>query len=78
MMDGEVMCMIVYADIMGLLAERGYTRYRLRQEKLLGESTIERIRAGGQLNTGTLDVICRLLQCQPGELLSWVPDKERE
>jgi len=24
----------------------------------------------------TLDAICRVLQCQPGDVLAWVPDAE--
>lgn len=24
----------------------------------------------------TLDAICRVLQCQPGDILQWVPDAE--
>ena len=26
----------------------------------------------------TLDAICRVLECQPGEILRWVPDAEAE
>lgn len=25
----------------------------------------------------TLDAMCRVLQCQPGDLLEWIPDEER-
>ena len=25
----------------------------------------------------TLDAICRVLECQPGDILAWVPDDER-
>jgi len=25
----------------------------------------------------TLDAICRVLECQPGDVLRWVPDEER-
>jgi putative transcriptional regulator len=24
----------------------------------------------------TLDAICRVLECQPGDILSWVPDRD--
>lgn len=26
----------------------------------------------------TLDAICRVLDCQPGEILRWIPDAEEE
>lgn len=70
--------MIVFVDILGKLNESGYSCYRLRREKLLGEATLTRIRNGADINTSTLDVICRLCHCQPGELIRWEPDEERE
>lgn len=70
--------MIVFADVLGMLAGRGYTSYRLHKEGILSGSTIDRLRRKADINTATLDVICSLLQCQPGELISWVPDEERE
>ncbi|GAA1140549.1 MULTISPECIES: helix-turn-helix transcriptional regulator [Microbacterium] len=26
----------------------------------------------------TLDAICRVLDCQPGEILRWIPDEEEQ
>lgn len=72
----EVMKMIVFCDIMQLLSDHGYTSYRIRKERLLPEGTVTRLRNGEPVNTTTLDVICRLCQCQPGDLIRWVPDEE--
>lgn len=68
--------MIIFADIMQLLAENGYTSYRIRKEKLLSEDSLTRLRNGKTVTTATLDVICRLCHCQPGELIAWEPDSE--
>lgn len=65
--------MIVYVDIMEKLAARGFSSYRLRQEKLLPESTLTRIRNGTPINTDTIDRLCELLECQPGDILRWEP-----
>ena len=70
--------MIRFANIMQRLAANGYTAYRLRQEKLLSEGTLTRLRNGAPITTSTLDIICRLCHCQPGELLTWVPDETPE
>lgn len=71
--------MIVFGPIMQMLTEHGYSSYRLRKERLLPEGTLSRIRNGEPINTTTLDTICRLCNCQPGDILSYVPDpKERE
>ena len=59
------------------LKEAGYSSYRLRQEKLLSESTVQKLRLGDMsLSFATLNVICNILKCQPGDILEWVPDDD--
>ena len=70
--------MIRFANIMQILAANGYSTYRLRQEKILSEGTLTRLRNEEPITTTTLDIICRLCHCQPGELLTWVPDETPE
>ena len=57
--------------------ERGVSQERLAQ--LLGQSranvqNIERGRAKS-ITFATLGALCSVLECQPGDLLRWVPDK---
>lgn len=56
-------------DVIAALKEKGFTSYRLRQEKLIGEATLTKLRAGGLPSWHELDVICGLLGCQPGDLV---------
>ena len=70
--------MIVYQDIIVRLAAAGYTSYRIRNERLIPSSTMTRIRNNEPITTETIDTICRLCECQPGELLRWIPDEDRE
>jgi len=67
---------IVYKiDIMAALKERGYTSYRIRAEKLIGERQLQQIRSGEVVSNACLDKLCTLLQCQPGDILAHVPDE---
>lgn len=66
--------MIVYNDIMKKLAEHGWSSYRIRKEKAIPEGTITRIRNNDSISMDTLNVICELCECQPGDLLIWIPD----
>jgi putative transcriptional regulator len=70
--------MIIYHDILQRLAENGWSSYRLRKEGILPESTLTRIRQGTPLNTETINVICQLCHCQPGDLLEYVEEEEGE
>ena len=73
-----IIVMIRYkVDILNELKNVGYTSYRLRQERLISESTLQRLRQGGTgIRLDSLDAICRLLDCQPGDLIEWVPEDE--
>ena len=66
--------MIVYLNILQKLADAGWTSYRIKKEKQLPGGVIDRLREGRPVTTETLDTVCRLCECQPGELLEWVPD----
>lgn len=66
--------MIIYKDILLKLKVAGYSTTRLRRENLLTESTLTRIRNNSPISVETLDVICRLTQLQPGDLLEYYED----
>ena len=61
-------------DVLVALKDAGYTSYKLRQEKLMGEATRTKIRAGGLPSWHELDIICKLLQCQPGDVVEYLDE----
>ena len=70
-----VFTMIRYkVDVLAKLKEKGYTSYKLRQDKLLGEATLTKLRAGGLPSWHELDMICGLLECQPGDIVERVQE----
>jgi len=56
-------------DVLTALKEAGYSSYRLRKEKLLSESTLQKLRDGIIVSTDVIEQLCGLLNCQPGDLL---------
>ena len=71
---------IVYTKLFDLLKEKGYTTYKIRQEKLIGQGTLTAIKNGtGGLDAKTIARLCEVLGCQPGDLMEYVPgDKQNE
>lgn len=69
--------MIKYkVDLLEELKKAGYSSYRIRQEKVISESTLQRLRKGGTgIRLDSLDAVCKILRCQPGDLVEWVPDE---
>ena len=61
-------------NILQALKDVGYTTYRLQKEKLISAGTVQKIRDDdASLSSDTINTICDLLQCQPGDLLEWYP-----
>ena len=61
-------------DIMAALKECGYSSTRIREEKLIGQSYLQQIRHGELVSWKTIDTLCKLLECQPGDIVEYIPD----
>ena len=63
---------IVYDKLFALLKAQGYTTYRIRKEKLIGQGTLTAIKNGtGGLDAKTIARLCEVLDCQPGDLMEY-------
>lgn len=52
-------------DVLAELSEKGYSTYRLRKDKLLGQATIQALRERKAISWSGIETVCRLLNCQP-------------
>lgn len=59
-------------DVLAALKAAGYSTYKLRKDKIMSESTIQKFRDGEIVNTENLALVCNLLQCQPGDILEYI------
>lgn len=58
-------------NVLEELKKRGLTSYTLRKEKLLGESTIQKLRNGEGVSWDNLETLCKLLECDISDLLAY-------
>lgn len=72
----EVKMLKYKMDILDALKGKGYTSYKIRKDKLIGEAQLTKIRNGEIASKETLNTICRLLGCQPGDILEYISDSE--
>jgi len=70
--------MIVFSDIPKMLSDKGISQYQIRKSKIISSGTLDRIREHMSISTNTIDVLCSLLDCQPGDLMRYVPDEQEE
>ena len=66
---------IVYKiDVLEALKEKGFSSYNLRKDKLLSESTIQALRNKKQISWDNLEKLCKLLDCQPADIIEYIED----
>ena len=65
-------------EVIPELKKHGYSAYRIRKEKIIGESQMQKIRDGELASKEVLNKICEILNCQPGELLEYVPNSDQK
>lgn len=63
-------------DILSNLKEAGYNTNKIRKEKILSESTLQKFRTGEMVSCDNLNIICKLLECQPGDIIEYIPDEK--
>ena len=61
-------------NVLEALKQAGYTTYRLRSEKLIAEASLQKIRKGEIVGAINLETICKLLNCQPGDILQYIQE----
>ena len=61
-----------------VLADRKMRSKELAERVGISEVNLSRIKTGriSAVRFSTLDAICRVLDCQPGDILEYVPDGE--
>lgn len=67
---------IRFNKLLALLAERNISIYRLKTEKIIGTATLDKLRTGtGNIDTRSINALCAYLNCQPGDIMEYVPDE---
>lgn len=70
---------IKYDKLLKLLEKKGYNSYKIRKENIIGQGTLTALKKGtGGLDSKTLSKLCKLLNCQPGDLMEYVEDEKEK
>lgn len=70
--------MIKYDKLFARLKDAGINTTKVKQDGIIAQNTFYKIRRGEPTALGyeALNRLCALLDCQPGDLMEWVPDLE--
>lgn len=68
--------MISYAPLWETMQQKNATTYTLQVKGGLSSSTVRRLKAGESVSTNTLDALCKILQCEIGDIIRFLPDEK--
>ena len=69
------MPLVYKIDVLNALKEKGYNTNKVRTEGLLSQSTLQKFRNKQGVSWENLETLCRLLECQPADLIEFVTDE---
>ena len=73
--EEEVVMPLQYkVDVLAALKEKGYNTNRIRTESLLSQSTLQKFRNKQGVSWENLETLCKLLECQPADLIEYVKE----
>ena len=58
-------------DILQALKEKGISTYYLRKNTTIGQKTVADIKKGVVPGIKSIDILCGLLGCQPGDMIEY-------
>lgn len=72
----ELEPMLKYDKLFKVLKANGYTPWKVRESSIIGQATYWNLVNGrGHINWQTIDKVCRLCHCQPGDIMEYVEDE---
>ena len=64
---------VSYKKLFDIMDKRGLTKYWLRQNGI-NPKVVDALKNNKNVNVSTILELCRLLDCQPGDLFEYIPD----
>lgn len=67
---------ISYSKLFERMAEKGVKKIDLRNQYKMNPKTVDSLVNNRSVTVDTLMTLCKILDCQPGDLVEYVPDPE--
>lgn len=68
--------MISYDDLWKIMKEKGVSQYALIKHHHVSPAQITRLKRNESVSTHTIDMFCRILNCEVGDIMKYIPDEE--
>lgn len=70
--------MISYDNLWKVMEEKGVSQYALIKKYRVSPGQITRLKRNESVSTHTIEMFCKILDCQVGDIMEYIPDKQTE
>lgn len=70
------MFLISYDNLWTVMKEKGITQYALIKKYNISPGQITRLKRNESVSTHTIDVFCKILGCEVGDIMKYTPDSD--
>ena len=67
--------MISYAKLWDVMKEKGVSQYALIKTHHVSPGQITRLKRNESVSTHTIEMFCKILRCQPGDLMEYIENE---
>lgn len=68
--------MISYENLWKVMKEKGVSQYALIKQYNVSPGQITRLKRNESVSTHTIEMFCRILDCEVGDIMKYIPDEE--
>ena len=68
--------MISYENLWKVMKERGISQYALIKQYNISPAQITRLKRNESVSTHTIEVFCKILNCDVGDIMRYIPDQQ--
>lgn len=65
---------ISFRKLDALMQKKGIKKFDLRKAGVNSQILDKALNGTGNIDTRTIDKLCRLLDCQPGDIMEYIPE----
>ena len=68
--------MISYDNLWNVMKEKGISQYALIKRYHISPGQITRLKRNESISTHTIDVFCKILNCEVADIMKYIPDQD--
>lgn len=69
---------LVYDKLFKMFKQQGISTYQIRKQRIISKPILQRLRKNGIVRTQAISDLCEKLNCQPGDIMEYIPDKKEQ